>query len=91
MFFTAIYSLVAVLALIGLLSMGARFIQSRAPREWRSGQNLQIVETVYLDNKTRLHLVQCHEMSYMVLVGAHKETIIPCSPPPSHKATVYDS
>jgi flagellar protein FliO/FliZ len=76
--FSATASLLAVLALI---AGAARLIRSSPwPRPVRtgarSGRVLAVRESVALDTKRRLHLVQCGERQVVLLTGGTQDVVV---------------
>jgi flagellar protein FliO/FliZ len=67
-------ALIGVLALIGLLARVLQFGGWRpAPR---SGRTLIVRETVALDPRRRLHLVQCADRQVILLTGGSQDLVV---------------
>jgi flagellar protein FliO/FliZ len=67
-------ALIGVLALIGLLARVLQFGGWRpAPR---SGRTLIVRETVALDPRRRLHLVQCADRRVILLTGGSQDVVV---------------
>jgi flagellar protein FliO/FliZ len=75
-----ITSLIGVLALIGLLM---RLIQLRGWRPpSRTGRTLALRETIALDPRRRLHLVQCADRQVILLTGGGQDLVVGWVPEP---------
>ena len=71
---TATVSLVGILAMIGL---AARLWQAGFTRRpATSSRTLVLRETVALDPRRRLHLVQCGERRVILLVGGSQDVVV---------------
>jgi flagellar protein FliO/FliZ len=70
----AVIALIGVLALIGLL---ARLLQATG---WRTiphiGRSLVVRETVALDSRRRLHLIECADRQVIVLTGGSQDLVV---------------
>ena len=67
-------ALIGVLALIGL---SARLFQlSGWRRASRTGRTLIVQETVALDPRRRLHLVQCADRQVILLTGGGQDLVV---------------
>ena len=72
-------ALVLVVGLIVLLRYGTRFVAARRPRAgatplWLAGQ-------LGLDNRRRLHLIQCGGAQVLLLTGGASDVMLPWPPP----------
>ena len=80
-----VLALVAVLALIGLLSLAARRL-GFAPRvtPLRGRRRLAIIEVMALDAKHRLVLVRRDDTEHLLLLGATQDAVVETgiAPPP---------
>lgn len=78
-----------VLALLGLLALALRYIASRGCGIAPQGRNrrLKIVETLPLDTRRRLVIVQCDDAEHLLLLGTQQDRVIatnlPLPPPPA--------
>lgn len=89
-----VLALVAVLALIGLLSLAARRL-GFAPRvtPLRGRRRLAIIEVMALDAKHRLVLVRRDDTEHLLLLGATQDAVVetgiapPALAPPSPAAS----
>jgi flagellar protein FliO/FliZ len=72
--------LLVVAALVGVLSLigiAARFLQSGVWRQRAvAGRTLQLKETLALDPRRRLHLVQCGDRRMVLLTGGAEDVFI---------------
>ena len=70
----AVIALIGVLALIGLL---ARLLQAAGWRTIpRTGRSLVVRETVALDPRRRLHLIECADRQVIVLTGGSQDVVV---------------
>ncbi len=71
------FSLLAVLGMIGLLAAIARFSgrMPMGPLKARE-RRIRIGETVAIDNRRKLCIVQCDDREHLVLLGPETETVI---------------
>ena len=73
-FLTAVGSLVGILAMIGL---AARLWQTKfMHRQATNNRTMVLRETVALDPRRRLHLVQCGERQVVLLVGGAQDIVV---------------
>jgi flagellar protein FliO/FliZ len=73
-------SLIGVLALIGVLTRLLQFGGWRpAPR---TGRTLILRETIALDPRRRLHLVQCADRQVILLTGGGQDLVVGWVPEP---------
>jgi flagellar protein FliO/FliZ len=67
----------ALLIVLVLLALGARLIRTGV---WsghpRTGKLLTIQETVALDTRRRLHLVQCGQRQVLLLTGGTQDVVV---------------
>ncbi len=71
---TAVGALIGILAVIGL---AARLWQTGlAHRPATGNRTLALRETVALDPRRRLHLVQCGERRVVLLVGGSQDVVV---------------
>jgi flagellar protein FliO/FliZ len=70
----AAIALIGVLALIGLLARLLQFTGWRAAP--RTGRSLIVRETVALDPRRRLHLIECADRQVIVLTGGSQDLVI---------------
>lgn len=71
---TAVGALVGILAVIGL---AARLWQTGfMHRQTTNSRTLVLRETVALDPRRRLHLVQCGERRVILLVGGSQDVVV---------------
>jgi flagellar protein FliO/FliZ len=73
-------ALIGVLALIGLLTRLLQFTGWRAAP--RTGRTLIVQETIAIDPKRRLHLVQCAERRVILLTGGGQDLVVGWMPDP---------
>ena len=68
----------AVLALISVLAMmfGVLFLLKGAKRYVKTNGNMNIDETLFLDNKRRLVLVRYKNTRYLLLIGGNTEILM---------------
>jgi flagellar protein FliO/FliZ len=69
-----VFALIGVLALIGLLARLLQFTGWRtAPR---TGRSLIVRETIALDPRRRLHLIECANRRVIVLTGGSQDLVV---------------
>jgi flagellar protein FliO/FliZ len=88
-FLRLIAALVFVVALMGALALAAKKLglAERLPNT-RSRKRLSIVESLPIDSRRRLLLVQCDNTQHLVLCGINGDTIIQTNiEPQNHDAT----
>ena len=68
--------LIFVLGLIALAAFFARKLGLASSGRWRDDKRLQIVETMALDPKRRVLLIQCDATEHLVLLGPSTETVL---------------
>ena len=67
----------ALLAVLALLGGGARLMRVRGwPGRPRSGARLALHESLALDPKRRLHLVQCGSRQVVLLTGGAQDLVV---------------
>ncbi len=71
-------ALALVVGLIVLLRYGTRFVAARRPRA--GGTPLWLAGQLGLDNKRRLHLVQCGGAQVLLLTGGASDVMLPWPP-----------
>lgn len=77
---STIGSLLLVLAMIVGCALVYRLIQGRGlPKMSKSRKRLQLIETMMLDNRNKLILVQCDEEEHLVLVGQASQSVVKSS------------
>ncbi len=71
---SAVAALISVLVMVGL---GARLLRSGgwSPRP-QPGRQLALRETVALDTRRRLHLVQCGDKQVVLLTGGAQDVVV---------------
>lgn len=67
-------SLLGVLALIGLTAKLAR--QRLAPRAARTPRALVLTETIAIDPRRRLHLIECQQRRVLLLTGGGQDLVV---------------
>jgi flagellar protein FliO/FliZ len=73
-------SLIGVLALIGVLMRLIQLGGWRLPS--RTGRTLILRETIALDPRRRLHLVQCADRQVILLTGGGQDLVVGWVPDP---------
>jgi flagellar protein FliO/FliZ len=69
-----VIALIGVLALIGLLARLLQFTGWRAAPQ--TGRSLIVRETVALDPRRRLHLIECADRRVIVLTGGSQDLVV---------------
>lgn len=69
-------ALVFVLSLMGLLALIAKYFSQKAPALTQRKRRLRVVESMMLDAKRKLVIVQCDEKEHLIILGANGETLI---------------
>nr|WP_294546278.1 flagellar biosynthetic protein FliO [uncultured Rhodopila sp.] len=68
---------VALIAILALIGLSARVLQ---PGGWRpasgTGRTLVVRETIALDPRRRLHLVQCADRQVILLTGGGQDLVV---------------
>lgn len=77
MIVSALFNLILVLVVMGLFVAGLRFLQQG---QWRwkqnQGRRLRVVETLYLDPKTRIVIVARDDALHTILLSAQGVQVI---------------
>ncbi len=90
-------ALIFVLALMGGLAFFLRKLGLSGPAVNLQGKrHLKIIESLPLDARRRLVLVQCYEEQHLVILGPSGETVIktgikPVTEPPDPASSVVDA
>lgn len=70
-------ALLAVLAAIVGLAYVLRYYKNRFPQKsWWKNEHLKVLETVGVDSRNRLVLVECGSQRHLLLVGATSNLLI---------------
>lgn len=73
----------ALAGVIALIAAAARFLQSGGWRmQPRAGRILVVRESIALDPRRRLHLVQCGQRQVVLLTGGGQDVVIGWMPHP---------
>ena len=80
---TLLTSVMALAAVLGLILVIGRALRFSAPAQTaKSGQFLIVKETITLDAKRRLHLIQFGDQEVVLLTGGPRDLILDCRGPP---------
>jgi flagellar biogenesis protein FliO len=70
-------ALILVLGAIGALTYGLKYLHLRFPKKiWWRTEHMKIVESLHIDPKNRLVLVQCYERQHLILVGPSSGQVV---------------
>jgi flagellar protein FliO/FliZ len=73
----------ALLLVLALVTLAARLIRMGGWRpNARPGKLLALQESMALDTRRRLHLVQCGERQVLLLTGGAQDVVVGWIPPP---------
>lgn len=73
----------ALIGVLGLIGLGARLFRMGALRpQSRSGKTLILRESVALDPRRRVHLLQCGQRQVVLLTGGGQDLVIGWIPEP---------
>ncbi|MEO0612489.1 MAG: flagellar biosynthetic protein FliO [Pseudomonadota bacterium] len=81
-YFRIVFSFIAVIGLIGAFAilaprLGARLrVLSRQVGIRRPASRLALIETLSIDPKRRIAIIQCDDQEHLILIGATSETLI---------------
>lgn len=77
----ALMALTAVLALLGVCALAARWWQQKQPQFLRSAteRRLKVLETLTIDPRNKLVLVQCDGATQLLLISATQSMVVPIS------------
>ena len=68
---------VALIGVLGLIGLSVRVLQvSGWRRASRTGRTLVVRETIALDPRRRLHLVQCADRQVILLTGGGQDLVV---------------
>ncbi len=70
-------ALLTVLGAIGALTYGLKYLQTRFPKKmWWHTEHMKVVESLHLDQKNRLILVDCCQQHHLILVGPGHSLVV---------------
>lgn len=91
-----LFSLIAVLGMIGIFAVLGPRLMARAGTLGgklsmrKTAPRLKIVETLSLDTKRRLAIIQCDDREHLIILSGQSETVIDSNLPARSTSTADD-